>query len=71
MASIDLAKAYYSIPVVTAHMYTVLCIHIHLYYVFLLRFYVYSSPVVELQENVNMQAANNLSQHTKNEHRFV
>ena len=38
---------------------------------FLLCFYVYSSPVVELQENVNMQVANNLSQHTKNEHRFV
>ena len=30
-----------------------------------------ASPVVELQENVNMQVANNLSQHTKNEHRFV
>ena len=38
---------------------------------FLLRFYVYSSPVVELQENVNLQVANNLSQHPKNEHWFV
>ena len=38
---------------------------------FLLRFYVYSSLVVELQENVNLQVANNLSQHTKNEHRIV
>ena len=40
---------------------------------FLLRFYVYSSPVVELllQENLNLQVANNLSQHTKHEHRFV
>ena len=38
---------------------------------FLLRFYVYSSPMVELQENVNLQVANNLPQHTKNEHRFV
>ena len=38
---------------------------------FLLRFYVYSSPVVDLQENVNLQVANNLSQHPKNEHWFV
>ena len=38
---------------------------------FLLRFYVYSSLVVELQENVNLQVANNLSQHTQNEHRIV
>ena len=38
---------------------------------FLLHFYVYSSLVVELQENVNLQVANNLSQHTKNEHRIV
>ena len=37
----------------------------------LLRFYVYSSLVVELQENVNLQVANNLSQHTQNEHRIV
>ena len=26
---------------------------------------------VELQENVNLQVANNLSQHPKNEHWFV
>ena len=32
---------------------------------------VYSSLVVELQENVNLQVANNLSQHTQNEHRIV
>ena len=38
---------------------------------FLLGFYVYSSLVVELQENVNLQVANNLSQHTQNEHRIV
>ena len=37
----------------------------------ILRFYVFSSLVVELQENVNLQVANNLSQHTQNEHRFV
>ena len=35
------------------------------------KFYVYSSLVVELQENVNLQVANNLSQHTQNEHRIV
>ena len=33
--------------------------------------YVYSSLVVELQENVNLQVANNLPQHTQNEHRIV
>ena len=38
---------------------------------FLLRFYVYSSLVVELQENVNLQVANNLPQHTQNGHRII
>ena len=31
----------------------------------------YTSLVVELQENVNLQVANKLSQHTQNEHRIV